>query len=191
MEALQIIILVYLLYLIKLTYNELRKTKVEVGMPEQEFFTFREYMRKDQEILSASAEDYMEMIYRLSEETGFTRVNDLAAALNVQPPSVTKMIQKLADVHLLKYEKYGVIMLEPGGVKLGKTLLNRHNLIERFLSVLDIKDGLLESTEKMEHTISNEILLGLRDLTDFFDEYPEIKEQFLAFRRGKIKWTEP
>ncbi|WP_331487664.1 iron dependent repressor, metal binding and dimerization domain protein [Anaerocolumna sp. AGMB13025] len=177
--------------MIKLTYNELRKTKVEVGMPEQEFFTFREYMRKDQEILSASAEDYMEMIYRLSEETGFTRVNDLAAALNVQPPSVTKMIQKLADVHLLKYEKYGVIMLEPGGVKLGKTLLNRHNLIERFLSVLDIKDGLLESTEKMEHTISNEILLGLRDLTDFFDEYPEIKEQFLAFRRGKIKWTEP
>lgn len=154
-------------------------------MPEQEFFTFREYMRNSQEILSASAEDYMEMIFRLSQENGFTRVNDLAAALNVQPPSVTKMIQKLADIHLLKYEKYGVIMLETGGTELGKALLNRHNLIERFLGMLNIQDGLLESTEKMEHTISHDILFGIRDLTDFFDENPEIMECFLAFRSKK------
>ena len=76
-------------------------------MCEREFFTFREYMRKDRELLSPSAEDYMEMIYRLSADKGFTRVNDLASALNVQPPSVTKMIQKLADLKLIKYEKYG------------------------------------------------------------------------------------
>ena len=67
-----------------------------------EFFTFREYMRKDQELLTPSAEDYMEMIYRLSQKNGFTRVNDLASALNVQPPSVTKMIQKLAELKLIK-----------------------------------------------------------------------------------------
>ena len=36
-------------------------------MSDQEFYTFSEYMRKDQEILSPSAEDYMEMIYRLSK----------------------------------------------------------------------------------------------------------------------------
>jgi Mn-dependent DtxR family transcriptional regulator len=154
-------------------------------MSEHEFYTFREYMRKDQEILSASAEDYMEMIFRLSKENGFTRVNDLAAALNVQPPSVTKMIQKLADIKLIKYEKYGVIMLEPKGVELGKALLNRHNLIERFLTILNIKEGLLESTEKMEHTISNEILLGIHDLIDFFDENNDIKEYFLAYRSSK------
>lgn len=151
-------------------------------MQEHEFFTFREYMRKDQELLSASAEDYMEMIYRLSEENGFTRVNDLAAALNVQPPSVTKMIQKLADIHLLKYEKYGVVMLEPDGATIGKALLDRHNLIERFLGLLDIKDGLLESTEKMEHTMSHEILSGIHDMIDFFDENPEVMEYFLRYR---------
>ncbi len=154
-------------------------------MPEHEFFTFREYMRKDQEVLSASAQDYMEMIFRLSEENGFTRVNDLAAALNVQPPSVTKMIQKLADINLIKYEKYGVIMLEPDGLALGKTLLNRHNLIERFLTILNIKDGLLESTEKMEHTMSNEILIGIHDLIDFFDNNPRVMEKFLVYRKTK------
>ena len=52
-------------------------------MPDSDFFTFSEYLRKDQEQLSPSAQDYMEMIYRLSQNLGFTRVNDLAQALNV------------------------------------------------------------------------------------------------------------
>lgn len=159
-------------------------------MQEQEFFTFREYMRKDQELLSASAEDYMEMIYRLSWENGFTRVNDLAAALNVQPPSVTKMIQKLADIHLLKYEKYGVVMLEPDGSTIGKALLDRHNLIERFLGLLEIKDGLLESTEKMEHTMSQEILAGIHDMIDYFDENPELLMHFQIYRDNRNQQSE-
>ena len=62
-------------------------------MLENEFFTFREYMTKNKSLLSPSAEDYMEMIYRLSYKVGFTRVNDISIALNVQPSSVTKMIQ--------------------------------------------------------------------------------------------------
>lgn len=36
-------------------------------MSNQEYYTFSEYMRKDHELLSPSAEDYMEMIYRLSK----------------------------------------------------------------------------------------------------------------------------
>ncbi|MFU0828604.1 MAG: Transcriptional regulator MntR [Lachnoclostridium sp.] len=152
-------------------------------MQEQEFYTFREYMRKDQELLSASAQDYMEMIYRLSAENGFTRVNDLAAALNVQPPSVTKMIQKLADLHLLKYEKYGVVMLEPKGTVIGKALLDRHNLIENFLNLLEIKEGLLENTEKMEHTMSHEILAGIHDIIGFFNDNPDVLKEFRKYRK--------
>jgi len=152
-------------------------------MQEQEFYTFREYMRKDQELLSASAQDYMEMIYRLSAENGFTRVNDLAAALNVQPPSVTKMIQKLADLHLLKYEKYGVVMLEPKGTVIGKALLDRHNLIENFLNLLEIKEGLLENTEKMEHTMSHEILAGIHDIIGFFNNNPDVLKEFRKYRK--------
>lgn len=152
-------------------------------MQEQEFYTFCEYMRKDQELLSASAQDYMEMIYRLSAENGFTRVNDLAAALNVQPPSVTKMIQKLADLHLLKYEKYGVVMLEPKGTVIGKALLDRHNLIENFLNLLEIKEGLLENTEKMEHTMSHEILAGIHDIIGFFNDNPDVLKEFRKYRK--------
>jgi DtxR family transcriptional regulator, manganese transport regulator len=147
-----------------------------------EFFTFSEYMRNTQELLSPSEEDYMEMIYRLSSNTGFTRVNILANALNVQPPSVTKMLQKLSDMKLVKYEKYGVIMLEKSGMDIGKTLIERHNLVEKFLKLLNIEEGLLEATEKIEHTLNDEILIGIKDLIVFFHDNPEIYEKFNKYR---------
>ena len=128
-------------------------------MSGNEFYTFNQYMR-DQDILSPSAEDYIEMIYRLSAANGFTRVGDLAAALNIQPPSVTKMIKKLDALQLIKYEKYGVIMLKPDGMEVGKALLNRHNLIEQFLRFLKVEEGLLEETEKIEHTINGKIKIS-------------------------------
>ncbi|CRZ34162.1 DtxR family iron (metal) dependent repressor [Herbinix hemicellulosilytica] len=156
-------------------------------MPDSDFFTFSEYLRKDQEQLSPSAQDYMEMIYRLSQNLGFTRVNDLAQALNVQPSSVTKMIQKLSEMNLIKYERYGVIMLKEDGIKLGKALLYRHNLIEEFLRLLSITDGILSETEKMEHTISNDILSGLNDLVDFFYENPDVLRQWQLYRKKKKK----
>jgi len=154
-------------------------------MSDHEFYTFSGYMRKDQDQLSPSAQDYMEMIYRLSQDQGFTRVNDLAQSLNVQPSSVTKMVQKLSEMNLIKYEKYGVIMLKEDGIKLGKALLYRHNLIEDFLKLLSITEGILSETEKMEQTINNEILSGITDLVDFFNENPEILEQWKIYRGRK------
>lgn len=154
-------------------------------MLENEFFTFREYMTKNKSLLSPSAEDYMEMIYRLSYKVGFTRVNDISIALNVQPSSVTKMIQKLGNLNLIKYEKYGVIVLRAEGMQIGKYLLKRHELIEKFLKFLDIKEGLLEETEKIEHTININVLYGMIDLINFFSDYPELIKKFNEYRNIK------
>ena len=147
-------------------------------MSDQEFYTFREYFRNEHEDLSPSAEDYLEMIYRLAKDSGYTRAGDLAQALNVQPPSVTSMVKKLAEMHFIKYEKYGVITLEPSGKIRGKALLLRHNLVEEFLRFLDIKDGLLDETEKIEHTLNEEILCGIQDLLDFFQSRPALLNDF-------------
>ena len=62
-----------------------------------------------------------------------------------------KMIQKLSEMKLIKYEKYGVIIMEQEGKALGKALLYRHNLIEEFLKLLNIKEGLLTETENRTH----------------------------------------
>jgi len=122
-------------------------------MNEEKFHTFREYMDRE---LTASMEDYIEMIYRLSKTNGYTRIQELANNLNVQPPSATKMIQKLSEMNLLKYKKYDVIVLEKDGKILGKKLLMRHNTVEELLRYLGVEESnILSETEKIEHTISD------------------------------------
>ncbi|WP_035293325.1 iron dependent repressor, metal binding and dimerization domain protein [Clostridium sp. KNHs214] len=148
-------------------------------MAKEEFFTFRQYMQKEGNALTASAEDYLEMVYRLSFGNGYTRIGDLAEALNVQPPSVTKMIQKLAEIDLVKYEKYGIVVLSDKGKTIGKFLLDRHNTIERFLSLLQVSE-VLDETEKIEHTIDDETLLGIKKLVKFFEDNEEIKTKFIS-----------
>ncbi len=150
-----------------------------------EFFTFREYMKKRDDLLTASMEDYLEMIYRLSRENGFTRINDLATALNVQPPSATKMVQKLAEVGVVDYEKYGMILLSQKGEEIGKALLERHMMIEEFLNLLGVSGDVLEETEKIEHTISTQTLDCLADFVEFFKERPEVIREFLIYRKTK------
>lgn len=151
----------------------------------EEFHTFREYMKKDEDLLTASMQDYLEMIYRLSGETGYTRINDISAALNVQPPSVTRMVQKLAEIGTLDYEKYGVIVLSQKGKKLGGYLLQRHQMVEDFLKMLGIKEDLLMETEKIEHTISTQTLKRLADFVDFFKHRPDVLSEFESFRKTR------
>lgn len=152
-------------------------------MTEHEFFTFREYMKKEDGPLTASMEDYLEMIYRLSKKTGFTRIQDLAGALNVQPPSATKMVQKLAEKDLINYKKYGTIVLSKEGRKTGKALLERHRLIEDFLKLLGLTQGILEETEKIEHTISPQTMACLADFVGFLRLRPDIISEFEEYRK--------
>ncbi|WP_418791941.1 metal-dependent transcriptional regulator [Phosphitispora sp. TUW77] len=155
-------------------------------MTDREFFTFREYMKKEEGPLTASMEDYLEMIYRLSKESGFTRIQDLADALNVQPPSATKMVQKLADIKLVNYKKYGIILLNDEGREKGRFLLERHRTIEEFLLLLGLKENVLEETEKIEHTIGPQTLRCIADFVhflksrqDFIDAYNEYREKIM------------
>ncbi|MCB2294390.1 Fur family transcriptional regulator [Clostridium algoriphilum] len=153
-------------------------------MLKNDFYTLNGYMKKEKKFLTPSMEDYLEMIYRLSLDTGFTRVNELSNALNVQPPSATNMVHKLAELKLLKYIKYGVLELEEDGKKFGKELLNRHNTIESLLRILDVSESdILEETEKIEHTISNKTTKCFQDFVQFIKDNPQILINFKTYRK--------
>ena len=142
-------------------------------------------MKKKDNYLTASMEDYLEMIYRLSLNTGFTRIHELSNALNVQPPSATNMVHKLAELKLIKYIKYGVLVLEEDGKTLGEELLNRHNIIESFLRILDVSESdVLEETEKIEHTISIQTTKCFQDFVQFTKDNPEIIADFKTYRNA-------
>jgi Mn-dependent DtxR family transcriptional regulator len=154
-------------------------------MRKQEFHTFGSYMSKVHNKMTAAMEDYLEMICRLSKKTGFTRMYELSNALNVQPPSATMMVQKLAKLKFLKYEKYGIIILEKKGIKLGEILLQRHKTVESLLTILGVNNNLLlEETEKIEHTISTETLSCIEKFILFLNDHPDIKKMIAEYKQS-------
>jgi Mn-dependent DtxR family transcriptional regulator len=161
--------------------------KVGEYMDNNDFYTFNEYMKKEDNSLTASMEDYLEMIYRLSINTGFTRIHELSDALNVQPPSSTKMVQKMSELGLLKYEKYGVIMLQENGRKIGEGLLKRHKIIEEFFRIIGVPEiEILQETEKMEHTICDKTVIRINDYVNFMKDNTDVFSRFKDYIKSQI-----
>nr|WP_300090200.1 metal-dependent transcriptional regulator [Sedimentibacter sp.] len=145
-------------------------------MKEDEYYTLRGYKIKNEEVLSSSMEDYIEMIYRISISSDEVRVNDLSEALNVQPPSTTKMIKRLSNEGYVYYEKYGLIKLTEKGNDIGAYLLKRHKTIYDFLKKIGIENDLLEQTEKLEHAINENTLIRIKELTAFLNNCSDYGE---------------
>ncbi|WP_018751937.1 transcriptional regulator MntR [Paenibacillus sanguinis] len=119
-------------------------------------------------------EDHLERIYLLSLEKGYTRVSDVAVALSVQPSSASKMAQKLGESGYIEYEKYGRISLTGKGRKVGKQLLDRHLLLERFLRQIGVPEQqIADEVEQLEHHISWNTLELLRSLVHDLEEVQE------------------
>ena len=150
-------------------------------MKEGEFYTLRGYKIKNEEVLSSSMEDYMEMIYRISLNTNEVRVNDLSEALNVQPPSTTKMIKRLSKEGYVYYEKYGMIKLTEKGNDIGIYLMKRHKTVYEFLKIIGIKSVLLEQTEKLEHAVNEDTLYRIKELTEFLSNCSEYQNYITKY----------
>lgn len=151
---------------------------------EADFHTVRGYQLQDRRDgrMTSAMEDYLEMICRLCSQDGYTRVRALSERLNVRPSSASKMVGRLAQLGLVKYERYEIIQLTERGRELGEFLLARHRTIERFLQLIGLKDTLLEETELIEHSISRETLELMRGFCDFLEAYPAVYRLYRDFR---------
>ncbi|GAX91661.1 transcriptional regulator MntR [Effusibacillus lacus] len=127
-------------------------------------------------------EDYLEKIYGLIEEKGYARVMDIASSLNVNPPAVTKMIQKLDERGFCKYEKYRGIILTLKGKKIAKSMAEKHQILEDFLRVIGVhEENIYEEAEGIEHHISKHTAFCISGLVRFFEDNPFVKESYLTY----------
>ncbi|WP_051662966.1 transcriptional regulator MntR [Alicyclobacillus macrosporangiidus] len=125
-------------------------------------------------MLTPSMEDYLEKIYELMKEKGYARVSDIASSLDVQPSSVTKMLQKLGENDYVTYEKYRGIVLTTRGQKTGKRIKERHHMLEDFLRMLGVQEDVIRrDVEGIEHHVSPSTLGALQALVLYFSEHPE------------------
>ena len=127
------------------------------------------------------------MIYRQCQEGGVVRVGLLAQALHVRMPSVSKMLQKLSELELISYQKYGMVSLTGEGKAIGKYLLRRHKEVERMLQNLGVEERLLMETERIEHQISPHTFRMIVKANAFLNIHPEILEDFSSFCRSESK----
>ncbi len=119
-----------------------------------------------------AVEDYLKTIYEIQRQQGKVATTVLAESMGVAPASVTGMIKKLADMHLVLYERYQGVTLTETGQKIALEVIRHHRLVELYLAeALGVPwDQVHDEAEKWEHVLSE-------DLEDRMDEalgYPTI-----------------
>ena len=62
-------------------------------------------------LLSASQEDYLEMIFFLSRASGLARPKEIAERMKVRAASVTGALRALAEKGMINYQPYGAVAL--------------------------------------------------------------------------------
>ncbi len=111
-------------------------------------------------MVSHAVEDYLKAIYELAEDSGKVSTSALTEKLGVKPPSVTGMLQKLAEATpaLVDYERHQGVTLTRAGRAVALEVIRHHRLIELYLSqALGYNwDQVDAEAEKLEHVISEE-----------------------------------
>lgn len=104
-------------------------------------------------------EDYVKTIYSLALEESPVSTTRVAQARQVKPASATSMIQRLAKLHLVNYEKHYGVTLTEAGEKLALEVIRHHRLIELFLmEALGFSwDEVHEQADILEHVISEKL----------------------------------
>lgn len=78
---------------------------------------------------------YLKMIYRKQrEENEKLSTCSIAKNLNVRPPSVTEVLQRLAEKEFLKHDPYNGVELTERGIEMAREQLRKHRVLEILLA---------------------------------------------------------
>jgi len=131
---------------------------------------------------TTSEEDYLEVIAELVELKGYATTLDISRFMNVSPPSVTKMLQKLDEKKYLEYEKYHGINLTDIGKQVADTIRRKHSTLLEFFEILNVGKGIAnQDTEGLEHHLNDKTIRQIRKFITFLKSNPKIIKQFREF----------
>lgn len=148
--------------------------------------------------LSAAGEDYLKVIYELTQEDERASTNEIAAQMRVTPASATGMIQRLAaaDPPLVAYRKHHGVSLTLAGRQMALEVIRHHRLLESYLhEKLGYSwDEVHEEADRLEHIISEEmeerisLVLGDPAYDPHGDPIPS--REFQLPERSKVRMNE-
>ena len=122
---------------------------------------------------SPRLEDYLEAIYHLIHDKGYASTVDISDRLEVKPPTVSNMVQKLAKRGYLVHEPYRGMRLTEKGEKIAKSVISRHSIVSEFLSMIGVEDRVAyEDTEGIEHHVQPITIYKLERVVEFLKKNP-------------------
>ena len=110
-------------------------------------------------MFSDTMEDYLKAIYVLQTESGPpVSTSEIAEYLDKTPPTVTSMVNSLAEHDLIAHEKYKGVELTDEGETVALEVIRHHRLLETYLTEhLDYDwHEVHEEADALEHHISEE-----------------------------------
>ena len=126
-------------------------------------------MDRGESDLSASQEDYLEMIVRLIRDKGAARVRDIASRLSVAKSSVSVALRALSERNLVHYKPYELVTLTREGEIMADHILQRHKTLSAILeNVLGMgRDEAEANACRLEHAVDEELMVRLRRFVEF------------------------
>ena len=128
------------------------------------YYTLKGYKIRNKNNITEAMEDYIEMIYKNTIDKKEISIKEISNLLNVKYSSTTNMLDRLKKLELVNYDKYKKVSLTDKGIRLGKYLLYRHDILTTFFKKLNKKDYHLEEVEKIEHYLSVKTIKNLEKI---------------------------
>ena len=130
--------------------------------------------------LSASLEDYLEIICNLLQTSESVKAVEISRKLNVSRASVSEALAKLAEKELILYEGHKGITITEKGLKKAQEVISKHNTLTAFFEETLCLDKELASNNacKIEHVISDELFQRIKLFQDFCSTRPEVIDIF-------------
>ena len=124
----------------------------------------KRFQRTREDHRSELAEDYVELVYQLSQQHGSARVVQMAARLGVSQVTVSKAVRRLVQEGYVDAKPYSAITLTERGLQVAMHAAARHKVVVAFLISLGVPPEIAETdAEGIEHHVSPVTLQAMKD----------------------------
>lgn len=123
--------------------------------------------------MKESAENYLEMILELEKQAEKVRSVDVAKAMEVTKPSVSRAMGKLKDMGMVEIGEDNYIHLTTAGRKKAKAIAKRRETITKFLVMTtDVNEEIAkEDACKIGYFMSDDTFAGIKNFIKQVEEY--------------------
>ncbi|MCE5033865.1 metal-dependent transcriptional regulator [Staphylococcus cohnii] len=120
-------------------------------------------------MLTEEKEDYLKAILTHNGDYSFVSNKTLSQYLNIKPPSVSEMVNRLEKSGFVETKPYKGVQLSEEGLTYTLDIIKRHRLLELFLiKILEYNwEEVHQEAEVLEHKVSHLFVERLDKLLDY------------------------